>query len=127
MNKKPKKRRPFEEVQNPHKLFRKMTQHHTDVLQNIEFALVSKYREHSVIDDRAVAQALEAAITDTEPTDAMSNVLFETLKETRLIRSDVSNDLWRAGLKVVLKSVHTHSDVRTGCRGYLNFVSGFIV
>jgi hypothetical protein len=46
MNKKPKKRRPFAEVQNPHKLFRKMTQHHTDVLQNIAYALVSKRREH---------------------------------------------------------------------------------
>jgi len=40
MKKKLKKRRPFAEQENPHKLVRKMAKDHTDVLQNIEFALV---------------------------------------------------------------------------------------
>lgn len=43
-----------------HKLMKRMTQDHLDILQNIEFVLVTGYRDDHSIDDRIVADALEA-------------------------------------------------------------------
>ena len=127
VKKKFKKRRPYVKVENPHTVFRKMTRDHADVLQNIEFALVSAWREDGAIDDQTVALALKAAIAENTPTDALPGRLVDGLAGARTFRSDVSDDIWRAGLKVVLESVHTHSDTQPGDRDYLDFVSGYIV
>jgi len=48
-----------------HKLLKRMPRDHLDVLQNIEFILVTGYREDRSIDDRIVADALKAAINGT--------------------------------------------------------------
>jgi len=74
-----------------------------------------------------VAQALKAAIAGSEPMDVMPNLLFRALEGTHLMRSDISDEIWNAGLKVVLDSVHTHSGAYPGDRDYLVFVSQFIV
>ena len=122
-----KKRRAYVKVENPHARFRKMTRDHADVLQNIEFALVSAWREDGAIDDRTVALALKAAIAESTPTEVLAGRLVDDLAFARTFRGDVSDDIWRAGLKVVLESVHTHSDARPGDRDYLDFVSNYIV
>jgi hypothetical protein len=41
-------------------------------------------------------------------------------------RSDISDEIWKKGLKVVLESVHTHSDAKEGDTDYLEFASAFI-
>jgi len=115
------------ETLGPRKLLKRMTRDHQDLLQNIEFALVSRYRDNGTIDDRIVADALRAVIQGTIPADARAQSLTEGLEEIREFRSDVSDEIWRDGLRTVLQSVHTHSSLRPGSRGYLDFVSDFIV
>ncbi len=51
------------------KLLKRMTRDHQDVLQNIEFIFIAKYREDRRIDDRIVADTLKAAIHDEVPED----------------------------------------------------------
>jgi len=109
-----------------YKLLKRMTRDHPDVLQNIEFALVSIYRNDRSIDDRIVADVLKAAIHGNEPEDERAQSLSEGLKEIRRLRSDTSDDIWRDGLRTVLQSVHTHSSLRPGATGYLDFVSDFV-
>jgi hypothetical protein len=108
------------------KLLKRMTRDHQDVLQNIEFVLVSRYREDGRIDDRIVANALKAAIRGDTADDALAGLLNEELEEMRLFCSDVSDDIWRDGLRTVLQSVQRHSNLRPGEREYLDFVCDFI-
>jgi len=103
-----------------------MTSEHADVLQNIEFALVSAYRKDNGIDDKDVAAALKTALAGEVPEDEAVRSLVEGLAEIRRFRADISDDLWIDGLKVVLESVHNHSHARSGDRGYLKFVQSFM-
>ncbi len=109
------------------KLMERMTRDHQDVLQNIEFVLVSGYRRDGSIDDCIVAGALKAAIHGDEPEDPRAKSLNEGLEGARELRCDVSDDVWRDCLRVVLQSVHRHSSLKPGCRLYLDFVSDFIL
>ncbi len=109
----------------PRKSMKHMARDHLDVLQNIEFFLVSGYRSDRSIDDRIVADALIAAILDAEPEDTRAQSLNDGLESIREIRSDVSDDVWQDGLRTVLQSVHRHSSLIPGCRWYLDFVSDF--
>jgi len=108
------------------KLLKRMTRDHQDILQNIEFIFISRYREDRRIDDRIVADALKAAIHDDTAEDALAESLNQDLGEIRQLRSDVSDDIWRDGLRTVLQSVHRHSYLRPGEREYLDFVCQFI-
>lgn len=108
------------------KLLKRMTRDHQDVLQNIEFILVSGYRDDDRIDDRIIADALKAAISGDTAEDALAESLNKDLAETRQLNSDVSDDIWRDGLRTVLQSVQRHSNLSPGEREYLNFVSDFI-
>ena len=108
------------------KLLRRMSRDHVDVLQNIEFSLLSGHREDPAIDDRLVAGVLRAAIHGDMPEDVRAQSLSEGLEEIRQVRPDVPDDVWRDGLRVVLQSVHTHSSLRPGSRAYLDFVSSFM-
>ena len=109
----------------PRKSMKHMARDHLDVLQNIEFALVSGHRSERSIDDRIVADVLIAAILDAEPQDTRARSLNESLESIRELRSDIPDDIWRDGLRTVLESVHRHSSLKPGCRWYLDFVSGF--
>ncbi len=104
---------------------KRMARDHLDVLQNIEFVLVSGHRSDRSIDDRIVADVLIAAILDAEPEDSRARSLNESLESIRVLRSDIPDDIWRDGLRTVLESVHRHSSLKPGARGYLDFVSGF--
>jgi len=106
---------------------KRMTQDHQDVLQNIEFVLVTRYREDHSIDDRIIADALEAAIHGDTPEDTLAQSLNKSLEGIREFRSDVSDDVWRDGLRTVLQSVHRHSSLTPGSRAYLDFVSAFVL
>jgi len=111
----------------PRKSMKHMARHHLDILQNIEFIIISRYRSDRSIDDRIVADALRAVILDTEPEDTRALSLSESLEGIREIRADISDDIWQEGLRTVLQSVHRHSNLTPGCRRYLDFVSDFVL
>ncbi len=110
----------------PRKSMKHMARDHLDVLQNIEFVLVSGYRSDRSIDDCIVADVLIAAILDAEPEDIRAQSLNESLENIHVLRSDISDDIWRDGMRTVLESVHRHSSLKPGSRGYLDFVSDFV-
>ena len=110
----------------PRKSMKRMARDHLDVLQNIEFVLVSGYRSDRSIDDRIVADVLIAAILDAEPEDTRARSLNESMESIRVLRSDIPDDIWRDGLRTVLESVHRHSSLKPGSRGYLDFVSDYV-
>lgn len=114
------------EMPESQKLLKRMTRDYQDVLQNIEFVFIVRYREDHRIDDRIVANALKAAIRGDTAENILAESLNEGLEEVRLFRSDISDDIWRDGLRTVLQSVHRHSYLRPGEREYLDFVSDFI-
>ena len=110
----------------PRKSMKRMARDHLDVLQNIEFVFVSGYRSERSIDDRIVADVLIAAILDAEPEDSRAQSLNESLENIHELRSDISDDIWRDGLRTVLESVHRHSSLKPGSRAYLDFVSDYV-
>ena len=110
----------------PRKSMKRMARDHLDVLQNIEFVLVSGYRSDRSIDDRIIADVLIAAIFDAEPEDTRARSLNESMESIRVLRSDIPDDIWRDGLRTVLESVHRHSSLKPGSRGYLDFVSDYV-
>lgn len=114
------------ETLGPRKLLRRMTRDHQDILQNIEFILVSGYREDGSIDDRIIGETLKAAIRGEVPQSARAQSLNESLEEMREFRADVTDNIWRDGLRTVLQSVQRHSNLRPGERKYLDFVSAFV-
>jgi hypothetical protein len=113
----------FKETLGTRKLLRRMTRDHLDVLQNIESVFISAYHEDGSIDDRVIAEVLKAAIRDEEPVSARAQWISDDLDEIRNLRPDVTDDIWRDGLKTVLQSVQRHSDLRPGECEYLDFVS----
>ena len=117
----------FRETRGSRNLLKRMPKDHLDVLQNIEFILIRRYREDRSIDDRVVADALKAAIRGDVPEDTLTQSLNESLEDIRQLRSDVSDDIWRDGLRTVLKSVQRHSSLRPGSRAYLDFVDDFVL
>ena len=122
-----KKRRKYERVEKPAKILKQMTRDHVDVLQNIEFSIVSTCRNHDDIDDRMIASALKTAIDGSEPVGELSAALVNDLAGFREMRPSVQDDIWTKGLKVVLESVHTHSDRKPGDRDYLAFIRNYVI
>lgn len=120
-------RKSLKETLEENKLMKRMTKDHVDVLQNIEFILVTSHRENSSIDDRIIADALKATIDNDVPQDERAISIKENLQDMYEFRGDVSDDIWHAGLRTVLQSVQRHSDLRPGSTEYLNFVSEFIL
>ena len=116
----------MKETPGSRKLLKRMTRDHLDVLENIEFVLVSRYREDESIDDRIIFNALKAAISGDTAEYALAESLNQDLAETHQLNSDISDDIWRDGLLTVLQSVQRHSSLRPGERGYLDFVCDFI-
>ena len=109
------------------KMADEMIRNHQGILQNIEFAIVSCRRNNNKIDDYVIAGTLKAAIHSEEPTGELSAELKRDLDDIRQTRSDIADDLWRDGLRTILQSVHLHSNLRPGSRGYIDFASQFIV
>ena len=116
----------MKETQESRKLMKRMVRDHQDVLQNIESIIISEYRENRRIDDRVVADALKAAIHSETAENDLAESINQAVEEMRMLRSNVSDDVWRDGLRTVLQSVHRHSYLRPGEREYLCFVGDFI-
>ena len=123
-----KKRRNYEHKEKPEKIYKRMTRDHVDVLQNIEFSIVSACRRHEDIDDSIIASALKTAIAGSEPVGELAAVLIDDLAQIRQIRDEpIPDNIWTDGLKVVLWSVRNHSDAQPGDRDYLAFIQNYVV
>jgi hypothetical protein len=106
-----------------------MSRDHLDVLQNIEFTLVRAARQVTDIDDRTVDAALGLALSGEDPNesnDLLAVDLCKVLREMRESRLDVSDNLWRAGLKTVRDSVRRHSSLAKGEMRYIKFVEPYL-
>jgi hypothetical protein len=105
----------------------RMAREHTDVLQNIEFALLDVYRENTRFDDAAAMAALRgAALGETAADDPLVTLALESLQNIRAMREDITDKIWQDGLRVVMDSVHRHSTLREGETSYLQFVAKYV-
>ena len=120
------RKRKFIRQESANHMFREMTEYHVDVLQNIEFSIVSAWRRDERIDDRAVSSALRAAIAGTSAAYELAGSIARELESARRLRADVSEEIWTKGLKVVLESVGNHSAARAGDIYYLSFIEPFV-
>jgi phosphosulfolactate phosphohydrolase-like enzyme len=116
----------LKETLNESKLIKRVSRDHLDVLQNIEFILVTAHREDSSLDDRIIADALKAAVDNKMAQDERAISIKDNLWDMHEFRADISDDIWQAGLRTVLQSVRRHSDLRPGSTEYLDFVSQYI-
>ncbi len=105
---------------------KRMTREHPDVLQNIEFVLVDAHRADRTVDDCIVMETLRAALAGGKATDPRAVLMLDRLGDIRQVRCDVSEEIWRAGLSVIIESVRLHSFLRPGATGYLSFVSKYV-
>jgi len=106
-----------------------MTRDHMDVLQNIEFALVSCWRRDPRIDDRTVDQAIQVAMQRFGSGEGPGPQIQMICNQLQILRDrceDVSDEIWRAGLSTVSDSIHRHSSLSPGEKAYLNFVSQYV-
>ena len=103
-----------------------MSRDHEDVLQNIEFAIVSQWREDSGIDDRQVDEALTVAMNNGVPSDRRISDLVTVIDQIRSMRKDVSDEIWRMALLTVRDSVRRHSDRKPRETSYLDFMSEYV-
>ena len=115
------------EFRCPSDVYEMMTENYTDVLQNIEMGINLVWRNNKTIDDRDVTEALKANIRGDTLTSGKAQRIQESLADARELRSDISNELWRNGLFVVLESVGNHSSLIPGERGYLRFVDEYLL
>jgi hypothetical protein len=105
----------------------RMMRQYQDVLQNVEFGLVTAYREWDEVDDRVVDRALQATILKTQAADPLAQRIVDLLDEVRSQREDVADDVWRDAMRVVLNSARRHSACRAGDTNYLDFAARFIL
>lgn len=107
---------------------KEMSRDHLDVLQNIEFSLVTCARQDQSVDDRTIDEALSLSLRggDIESGDGTIADICEALEEMRDFRGDVPDNIWHAGLKTVRDSVRRHSSLAQGDKGYLHFVEKYV-
>jgi hypothetical protein len=105
---------------------RRMVRDYQDVLQNIEAILVAAHRDSPAVDDHACDTAIHAVLAGTPAGDPTTRDIANRLVEMRQTRSDVSDEVWNDGLRVVAKSIHAHSSRAPGEMSYLSFVSEFM-
>ncbi len=115
------------EFRCPPDVFDTLVEHHQDVLMNIETAILLAWRSDASIDDREVKKALMACFRAETREEGGAGRVQEMLTDAREERVDVSSELWRNGLLVVLDSVGNHSSTSPGARGYLHFIDNFVV
>jgi hypothetical protein len=105
---------------------KRVARDHEDVLQNIEFVLVNGAGNDPELDDKTVARALRACLVSKDAEHPGADRLVRQLVELRETRADVSDDVWRESLRVVLESVDRHSSFEPGETSYLDFAGEFI-
>ena len=100
------------------------SERHVNVLFSIESLFADSLRENDA-DDSHVEQALRACIQGIGLDHPISSLLLSSLQEIRAI-VDCSDETWQLCLRVVYRSVRTHSKCRPGDIDYLTFVARFL-
>ena len=111
-----------------------MVSHHEDLLQNIEFSVLQAYNQDDSgqIDDRAVMNGYRNAILGVAPDDPPAGRVVRSVAMARFMREGfpdigpIDDGLWRDALRVLMRSVKTHSQFRPGETSYLDFIGHFI-
>jgi len=98
-----------------------------DVLQNIEFGIVTTSREDPTIDDVIVFSALKSALKRTGSEDLRTSAVIDGLRRMREMRTDVTDSVWDNCLRTIMESVRLHSALTPGAKGYLDFIKHFII
>ena len=83
----------------------------------------------SGIDDRAVLDGYRKAILGLEPDNSPSGLVVFTIANARAMRESIGSlddALWHDALRVLMRSVKTHSELRPGETSYLDFVGHFV-
>jgi hypothetical protein len=126
-----KKRRPIKVLPTrslgSRRLMKRMSRDHPDLLQNIEFVLVTDWRENHQVDDAAAEEALRTVLGEGTPRSPLAEGIVEHLAAMREFRSDIPDHIWRDAVLTVLQSVRRHSLRRPGEQAYLRFASPFIL
>ncbi len=109
----------------------RMIAYHEDLLQNIEFFVLEAYRRDTLggIDDRAVLDGYRKAILGDRSDNSPSGMVVFTIANARAMRESigsVDDALWRDALRVLMRSVKKHSELRPGETSYLDFVGYFV-
>lgn len=115
------------EFRCPREVFDTLVEHHQDVLMNIETAVLLAWRSDASIDDRKVKKALMAQFRGETPEKGGAKRVQEMLTDAREARPEISDEIWRNGLLVVLESVGNHSSTAPSVRDYLRFIDGYIM
>jgi hypothetical protein len=103
-----------------------ITEHHADVLMDIEMAILETWRNVSGLCDYWTHLGLIGAMRDDPPDHPCSWMVAAALKQLRERREDVDDELWLDALRVVDQSVRDHSSARHGDRSYLTFILSFL-
>jgi hypothetical protein len=96
---------------------------YVEVLEQIEFVLLERYRGDPEMDDLTASAALRATLCDAEPVETRIAELTSELMTIREFRATVSDEIWRDALSVVDDSIHRHSQLAPGEQSYLAFAS----
>lgn len=105
---------------------RAVSERYTDVLQNIEMIVITASRDNNAVTDCEAADALRALLYTKENSNPLANQIADDLRSLRELRTELTDAVWKACLRVVLDSVNTHSSLTPGAKGYLNFISDFL-
>lgn len=109
-----------------HAVERRVVRKHTDLLQNIEFALVNAASDSHEVDDQYIESILRHAITQKASEDPLINSALDFLAAIRGQREEDPGDLWNDALRVVYTSLKRHSTCEPGETSYLRFVSQYV-
>jgi hypothetical protein len=116
----------YETGKSPRKMMEKLSGEHEDVLQNIEFVLVTAHRDDPEVDDRVVSDALRSFLGGPPPADPLTQQIAGSLADIRQLRAEIPEHVWRDALRVVHDSVKRHSQLQPGETSYLDFVDEYI-
>lgn len=121
------KKKPAQPAGQPEISFQKMQRDHLDVLQNVEALIVARHRHDEAIDDLTVIAAMRGLIKNDLPDgDEQAILMMEDLLNLQEARPDVADRVWRAAYRMVLDSVHNHSTLHPGNKGYLDFIAMYL-
>lgn len=101
------------------------TQAHANVLLELESMLAQLAQQDSEIDDHLIEQGLRSAIRRRPATDSRAALLVDLLSRMPEIIG-VDEEVFRTAMRVVYRSVKTHSDCEPGAYHYVTFVEEWV-
>ncbi len=101
------------------------TQAHANVLLKLESMLAQLAQQDSDIDDHLIEIGLRSAIRRRAATDPRADLLVDLLSHMPEIHG-VDEEVFQTAMRVIYKSLRTHSDCEPGECRYVNFVQEWV-